>query len=122
MRTAVTAVLILLGVGGANAGPGNSTPELVAACKKFAAYNPSAKSDPDAFLSSVACSHFVGGFVSGLEVQEAATPRICIPQSAEYSQLIAVYIQWADRNAPSWHLPPGATMARAFAEAFPCNK
>lgn len=70
---------------------------------------------------------FYDGYTTGrlyIKTKPSLAPNleVCFPEGVTWTQLAAVYVNWADSHPGEWHQEEWATLRSAWASAFPCRQ
>ncbi len=104
--------------GEALANDGNA---LLGHCKTFLAED-NRIGDYGSGIEYGACVGYIGGVKDSFYIWHVATVRIsyCLPEEAEFDQLVRVVVKWLEDNPASLHHNAAGLVRGAFSEAFPC--
>ena len=120
MRTIAILVGFLL-VANSSRAAFTETTELISGCRTWLRVTTpgSDKLAPVEGLESAACLGYLAGHLAGYQRADQLR-HVCLPDPVTQGQLVRMFVQWADRNAEQWHLPPSQAVEAAIREAFPC--
>ena len=110
---------ILIGFSGlAAASEADDSRSFIGGCKALHIRLTTHSSGPDTFYETFSLGYF-SGFREAAQLGE--TKRFCIPREVPISTLVAVYVDWAEKNPSEWKMPVFATVGRALVLNYPCR-